>query len=97
MYMYMYTSGVRYEVYFGMWTYLIRRVLSEPLGSECSEHSAAPLARCGKYRGISNYSVVDLLQFPRLTTCIYDSTASDQPVVSSDGDISMLDCYCPYL
>ena len=48
----------RYEVYFAMWTYLIPSVLSEPL---CSEDSAAPLARCGKYRGISNYLVVSLL------------------------------------
>ena len=37
-----------------------------------------------------------IFQFPQLTTCIYDSTASDQLSVSSDGDIFMLDC-CPYL
>ena len=49
---------VRYEVYFAMWTYLLSSVLSEPL---CSEGSPAHLARCGKYRGISNYSLVSLL------------------------------------
>ena len=51
---------VRYEVYFAMWTYLLSSVLSEPL---CSEGSPAHLARCGKYRGISNYSVVSLLHW----------------------------------
>ena len=41
----------------------IHCVLSEPLCSECSEHSAAHPARCGKYRGISNYLVVSLLHW----------------------------------
>ena len=45
-----------------MWTYLIQVFSQNLWGSECSEHSAAHPARPGKYRGISNYLVVSLLQ-----------------------------------